>query len=81
MTNREIETVEVIACIINGRKQELGDRRTTLIVVNSSIIMQWYEELLKHAKPKELGRIVKYCTGSRFETADNVAELMDYDVV
>lgn len=84
LTNLVSETVEVIATIINGRADKPGGRKTTLIVVNSSIVMQWQAELNKHTHPKHMGSIIRYHAGCRFDTGTpqgNLEHLMNYDVV
>lgn len=78
------ETIMAIATIINGRKEKPEGRRTTLIVVTSSIVLQWMEELKKHTQAQHLGSICRYHAGSRIDSGSleaSVQTLMKYDVV
>jgi len=73
-----------IATIINGREEMPDEKKTTLIVVTSSIIMQWQAELTKHTREKELGRVYRYNAGQRIETGDpeeDVRMLLRNDIV
>jgi len=89
LTNMDAETVMAIATIINGRKdgeRDTGvlDTKTTLIVVTSSIIMQWQAELAKHTREADLGKVYRYNAGHKFDSGDleqDVSRLMRYDVV
>ena len=73
-----------IATIINGRDERPDERRTTLIVVTPSIIMQWQAELTKRTRQKELGKVYRYNAGQKIGTGDpeeDVRRLLRNDIV
>lgn len=62
---------------MNGKHDKDADEGPTLIVVPSSIIMQWQHEIEKHADKAKLGKILRYHAGSRFPTSYSHEQILE----
>lgn len=72
-------TIIAVANIVNGRP--LGRNRATLVVVPSSLTMQWLREIKQHTSRSVLRDVIVYKSGSRELSVDPVRALSNNDVV
>lgn len=76
-----IQTVQMIAIMVENQPKPTAKNRTTLVVVPTSIVDQWIKELAAHTKPGTMDRILVHKSGSRVESPNVVAVLRQFDVV
>ena len=75
------KTVMAICNIIDGRPTPQNRAKATLVVAPSSLLTQWMTEIMKHAEPGILGRVLLYRSGSRLIVNDIDTELRTEGVV
>ncbi|MCJ1435588.1 hypothetical protein MMC27_004962 [Xylographa pallens] len=75
------KTIMLIALIL-ANKPPVGEPcKTTLIVATPSLVLQWEEEITKHAKQEAIGVVVRYHAGSRIAGSGALSLLRQADVV
>lgn len=65
------------ANIMNGRCDKSGEDGPTLIVVPSSIIMQWQHEIEKHVENSKLYNVLRYHAGSKFPASYSQDKILE----
>jgi len=71
----------MIAIMVENQPQHNAKNKTTLIVVPSSIVTQWLEEIAKHTEDGVMEDCLVYKSGSRLIATDICKELRKYSVV
>lgn len=74
------KTVEILATLVGNppTKDDIKqNRKATLIVVPSSVIIQWMKEIRKHVEEKAMARVLHYKRSQKLE----LIVLQDQDVV
>lgn len=71
----------MITIMVENQPKLEKKNQTTLIVVPSSIVRQWEEEIAKHTEDTILNRVMVWKSGSRIDTIDIVAALQSYPIV
>jgi SNF2 family DNA or RNA helicase len=67
--------------MLDGKAAPGNPVKTTLIVAPPTLLKQWMQEMEKHVKDQNLGRILSYHSGSRLESNSVISDLMEYDVI
>ncbi|OCT44627.1 DNA repair helicase rad5,16 [Cladophialophora carrionii] len=75
------KTIQMIANMIDGRAEPGSGIKTTLFIAPPTLLNQWMQEMDTHVKGNSLGRILRYHSGSRLQSNNVVADLMEYDVI
>jgi len=71
----------MIAIMVENQPKRGAKNRTTLLVVPSSIVQQWLEEIAKHTDDDIMESVLIYKSGSRIPVTDICKELRKYSVV
>lgn len=71
----------MIAIMVENQPKRDAKNKTTLVVVPSSIIQQWLEEIAKHTDDGIMESVTIYKSGSRILANDPCKELRKYSVV
>ncbi len=71
----------MIAIMVENQPKLGAKNQTTLIVVPTSIVAQWLEEIAKHTEDGIMESVLIYKSGSRIPTIDVCKELRKYSVV
>ena len=71
----------MITIMVENQPKENAKYRTTLIVVPSSIVTQWMEELSKHISRDIMEDVFVYRSGSRLLSVNPCKQLGKYQVV
>lgn len=71
----------MIAIMVENQPRRDAKNKTTLVVVPSSIVQQWLEEIAKHTDDHIMENVIIYKSGSRIIANDPCKELRKYSVV
>ncbi|KAK5317011.1 hypothetical protein LTR70_006042 [Exophiala xenobiotica] len=75
------KTVQMIAIMVENQPKRDAKNKTTLVVVPSSIVQQWLEEIAKHTDDHIMESVTIYKSGSRILANDVGKELRKFSVV
>ena len=71
------KTITMLANIVNGMPPlDYKETRATLIIVPSSIIHQWFEEIRTHCDEAMIGQVIKFTKGGRGVQVMNPLQLL-----
>lgn len=74
-----------LANIVDGlravNRKDKNAIKTTLIVVPSSLVNQWLDEIKLHCDEKYLGEVLEYTAQNRLKTSNTSKHLQQFEVV
>ena len=75
------KTIQAIACILANRPPAHEERKTTLIVVPPTLLIQWQDELKRHTKDGDIGVVVPYYGTSRLQGEGAMSLIQKADII